>query len=152
MDVTPPPQAHSCSNVERRHLLHYTSLRLFVLFNSCDLHSPTLILSYSSKINIVFFSSEGFFCTWPKWRDMFSEGYDAHPVGCAYRNCQLAHFFKNLNFLVGCGSPLLTIMAVWRTSNWKKGSQTAITICSELSNLTRSLNRIVCRGKEVKAL
>ncbi len=47
-------------------------------------------------------------------------------------------FCLNSNFLVGCDSPLLTIMV----------HQKAITICRGLSHPTRSLSRIVCRGQE----
>ncbi len=54
---------------------------------------------------------------------------------------------KILTYRVRCGSPLETIMAVWRASN-KKKRQTVITICSELSHPTRSLSIIVCRGQE----
>ncbi len=47
---------------------------------------------------------------------------------------------------LGCDVKLQTIMAVWRTSNFKKMHQMAITICR--GHPTKSLNRIVYRGQE----
>jgi hypothetical protein len=57
-------------------------------------------------------------------------------------------FFKIWTSWVGCDSPLLKKIAVWRISNLKKWGHTAITIFRVLSYPIRSLSRIVCRGQE----
>ncbi len=73
---------------------------------------------------------------------MLSEGNAAHPVGCGSPLQIVMAVWRPFcwiqNFWVRCDSPLLIIMV----------HQKAITICRGLSHPTRSLSRIVCRGKE----
>jgi hypothetical protein len=64
----------------------------------------------------------------------------------------LAHFFIFLFELAGSSVAarccVLTIMDVLRASNFNKARNTAITISRRLSQTTRTLSRIVCRGHE----
>ncbi len=82
----------------------------------------------------------GFLLSWEKSHDILSEGNAAHPVGCdSPLQIVMAvwHFVSIQTFWVGCDSPLPTIMV----------HQTTITFCRGLSQPTRSLSRIVCRGQ-----
>jgi hypothetical protein len=70
-----------------------------------------------------------------------------------YNSLCLAHFFKIRTSWVGRDSPLQIVLAVWCFLYLKKVCQMNITICRVLSyttTATRSLSRIVCRGRRAE--
>jgi hypothetical protein len=83
---------------------------------------------------------------------MFSEGNAAHRVGydsmLSDSNDSLAQLFFNLNLLGLVWQPVAAMLTIMARFKLQKRRQTAITIYNGLSHPTRSLSRIVCRGKE----
>ncbi len=96
-----------------------------------------------------------------KHGDLFSEGKASHPVGCdsplkIVREVWRTFFYKKFELPVSGLAACCWQYGCLAQFILKKVHLTAITICSGLSHPTRSLSRIVCRGrsapKAVKAL
>ncbi len=122
-------------------------LQSFLLIFLLMVSSQCVTLSYSSENKPRVISSEGFSAL--EKNTVVCLQRDVLPIQsgitprCRYSNGRLAHYFFEFEL---AGSVVGARCRLFDTLQILKSVPTAITICSGLPHLTRSLSRIVCRG------